>query len=125
MNHKEIMTAALDLKVKIEELRSATYTVVSHNYADKSYLFIASFSLASLEYEFNITDENFVEIKGLAQIPDDVVVAYGDFIRNIKATTTGADNPYTLKPRADTDQPEPQAPKPADAHIGSDEAKLR
>lgn len=96
--HQEILHQALELKAQIEDLKSATYIV--ENFTDSHgtpYMFIASFSMNTLEYTYQITDANFVEIKGVSQARPETMVAYGEFVGNMIKYVAGGEHPYADK----------------------------
>jgi hypothetical protein len=96
--HQEILHQALELRAQIEDLKSATYIV--DNFEDSHgtpYMFIASFSLTTLEYAYQITDGNFVEIKGISHARPETMAAYGEFVSAMMKYVAGGEHPYTDK----------------------------
>ena len=80
MTYDELKTTAQRLKAELEELRSAAYLTVECQYQGEVFYFIASYNIDALEYEFNVTDKAFTELKAFAQLPPVVISEYGKFI---------------------------------------------
>lgn len=98
LSHQEVLKQALELRVAIDDLRSATYIV--DNFTDENqtpYMFIASFDMDAMEYSFNITDANFIEVKGVQQASPETIVAFGVFIANMRKYVAGGEHPYADK----------------------------
>lgn len=98
LSHQEVLKQALELRAAIDDLRSSTYIVVNFNDDNQTpYMFIASFDMDAMEYVFNITDANFIEVKGISQTSPETIVAFGDFIKNMRAYVAGGEHPYADK----------------------------
>lgn len=98
LSHQEVLKQALELRASIDDLRSSTYIVV--NFTDDNqtpYMFIASFDMDAMEYAYNVTDANFIEIKGISQTSPETIVAFGEFIKNMREYIAGGPHPYTDK----------------------------
>lgn len=95
MDYQTLLVEATALKEAQEDLRSATYTVLSYNDNERMFYFIASYSIDDLTYEYTVADENFIALRALSQLTNNAIVAYGDFIRNMELFVSGAINhPY-------------------------------
>lgn len=98
LSHQEVLKQALELRVSIEDLKSATYIV--YNFTDENgtpYMFIAAFDMDAMEYSYTIADANFIEIKGIQQTSPETIVAFGEFIKNMRLYIAGGEHPYADK----------------------------
>ncbi len=92
---QEIITQALNLRVQLDDLRSATYTVVTfEETSGPTFLFIASFNIETMNFHYAITDANWIEVKTLSQLQPETLAAYGDFVSKMIAFTKGEPHPY-------------------------------
>lgn len=98
LSHQEVLKQALELRAAIEDLRSSTYIVF--NYTDDNatpHMFIAAFDMDAMSYSYTITDANFIEVKGIQQTSPETIVAFGEFIKNMRAYVDGGPHPYADK----------------------------
>ena len=131
-DYQETVKQALELKVQIEDLRSATYTVVRFDDPRGGvYMFIASFNIDSVSYGFALTDPNWVEIKAMNTVSPETIAAFGKFVDAMLAYTKGGPHPYPAD-IAKENPPHIMSPHEVagagintdDRHIDDDEATL-
>lgn len=98
MDFQTIVKTALDLRAEVEDLKSASYTIVDYNVEGSPLLyFIASFSMDKLCFEYTIADENFIAIRSIDQLGTDAVIQYGKFVEAMESYVAGAPHPFADK----------------------------
>lgn len=94
-SYQELITQALELRAQIDDLRSASYTVVEYlEDSGPTYMFVASFDLERMEYQYAVVDANWIEVKTLGQIKPLTHAAFGDFITKMNEYVKGGPHPY-------------------------------
>lgn len=98
MDFQTIVKTALELRAEMEDLKSASYTIVDYNVEGAPLLyFIASFSMDKLCYEYTVADENFIAVRSIDQLGTDAVVQYGKFVEAMEAYVGGEPHPFADK----------------------------
>ena len=131
LSHQEVLARALELRAEIEDLRSATYIVEQFTDSQSTALmFIAAFDMDQLQFVYNVTDANFLEIKALSMLQPDAIAAFGAFVTNMLAYVAGGDHPYKgslaahnpdmIRPHDNLDQDLPD-----DRDVSDTEAQLK
>lgn len=130
MTYEELKKTAIRLKAELEELRSAAYITVECKYEDEVFYFIASYNIDTLEYEFNVTDGAFTEIRAFAQLPSRVLAEYGRFVETTLAYTmteeeVEAKSAAPVQPLSVSEMAERAATLATEEELDDSEAELR
>lgn len=115
LSYQELIAQALELKALREDLASATYTVIEH--VDRigiTRMFVASFDLDHLVFNYTVTDPNFIQVKALESLSPDALVAFGNFVEKMEEYGKGGEHPY--KHRTVAENPEIVPEKVVDVH---------
>lgn len=120
-----------ELRAAVSKLQSAIQDEISTAYAvkpsfDKSHNFISFYDQENGVMGYNITDDRYVEIKILQDLPPEALIEYADFVRKIELWAHGEveEFPFTIHTGDSIEIRSQFQHTPDDADIDGKEAEL-
>lgn len=96
MELSEIKNKVAQIREHVEAIRAATYKVVEVNHEGVVYYVIADYDIDSDQYSFTVTNDSFVEIKLLCEVPPAIIIELAQLIRYVGDFETTPDSPKSL-----------------------------